>query len=709
MANVTTTTTQATALVYPGVSRIARQTNGHLWVAIVNNAGTGVDFYRSTDGGGSWALYGSWSKGVAILEMSGLHIDNGGGLNLAYRTNESSQDRVYWRRAVATAPSSLTSAEVMVGNPANGAVAGSIHTGLDMQVVLMPDGTSRVAVGVGTVVAGRAGVTLYGARRTTTGSMVADNAVTGGTRQWLFTGTGRITPQLDIEHTGDAKSSGVPHLWVSFGRTDVRLVKCAWASNRWVGPTAAITLKPGVAAQDCMVGRWDGERFLQAVPNPDAGLTDTVLVMERNRANSATVWRSTTPHPAGVVTSCTVSYGSYINAQDFRVYAVGTASTVLYYCDFVRKTSTWSAWTQVSASTVTGGNNYGARRETYGNARYDVVHQQNGVSPYTVVHTQQVVGYPPDVPVWLFGTGANTPPANGAAADVAASLRLDWLFSDPAPLDAQTAWSLSRQIGVAAIQYWRTSDSTWQAAEVKNVGATTEVTLTTTQWLGAGGATDLPHSYKVKVWDGTDVASLYSDALVVVPSAKVNPTITAPAAAAVLTSDTVTATWTVSEQSAYRVTLATNPGGVVAWDTGWIGSAQLSYTPPVRLGDLTGWTLTVQTRNLEGLPSTVQTVNFTVDYLEPAIPTVVATPMATSGFIRVTITNPVPGGGQPALADQDLYRRVVGTTDEGIRVAAGLASGAVQDDWRAVSGVAYEYRVLARGANGTSVYGAWTP
>jgi hypothetical protein len=63
---------------------------------------------------------------------------------------------------------------------------------------------------------------------------------------------------------------------------------------------------------------------------------------------------------------------------------------------------------------------------------------------------------------------------------------------------------------------------------------------------------------------------------------------------------------------------------------------------------------------------------------------------------------------KPALLYQDIYRRVVGDTSNGLRIATGLAGGVTFDDFNAVSGVNYEYRQNAIGVNGTSVYGAWT-
>jgi hypothetical protein len=90
-------------------------------------------------------------------------------------------------------------------------------------------------------------------------------------------------------------------------------------------------------------------------------------------------------------------------------------------------------------------------------------------------------------------------------------------------------------------------------------------------------------------------------------------------------------------------------------------------------------------------------------------PTLVVSAQAALGAIRSVITNPAPSGGAPALASQDLWRRVVGDTTDGVRVATALTSGATYDDWTVTSGVAYEFRAQAIGVNGTSKYSAWTP
>ena len=694
------TTTNATPFIYPGTTLMARDALlGYLWCMVKSSTADTYSVYRSVDNGVNWALYSSFVR-ANVVEMGSL-LPWGGAppwkLGLVYRTNESSQDRIYMRRMDLV--TGTWDQDILVAAVANGGVAGAVHTGMDMQVVVTPASGTFIAVAVGTALGGSIGVTLYGVYEYNyydPASVSVTNTILAGTRQWLpEVGSGRVAPSFDL-------GSG-QHLWLAFGRTQLHLVKLAWTGGGWSGPPNTVLVRSGVAAQDSTVGRWDGSRWLMAVPNPTAGATDTVAVFERNQANSATIQRVTPVHTTGVVRNCSLSFNA--TNGDIRVYAVGTSTAVLYYVDFIRATGLWSTWTTVLATAVLGatGNNYGVRRGSSVTARHDVYTAHSG-APNTLTHTQQSLSYAPFTPTWVS-------PINGQPADVGLGLLLDWTFSDPDPTDSQKDFAISRQIGAGALAYFRASDSTWQVAEVQNASGTSSRTLAAA-W---GVHTDAVHTYKAKVWDQANVASAYSDAMAVTPSTPVNPTITAPTPAQVITGDQVTITWTVAEQTAWRVELLTNPGAVLTFDTGWAPNSlvpgtpsQLSYTVPTILADNSGWTLRLTTRNTEGLASTPVTVNFTVDYIAPATPTLVATAQPALGVIRIVITNPAPSGGQPAIADNDVYRRRTGDAASAIRIATGVANNGTYDDWQAVAGVAYEYQILANGVNGTSTAGAWT-
>lgn len=693
------TTTNADPAIWPNHTLVERDTvDGTMYAIVKATTANTYSLYRSTNGGTTWAVFGSFTR-ANVVELGSLFITSTQWVYLAYRVNESSEDRIYVRRILPywTAGGGWE-ADNLVTAAANGGSAGAVYQGVD--VVSYSVGSDHwTAVAVGVTVGANHGVSLFGMFSSYGVGPQPTNLFTG-TSRWLVTGSGRVGPSLSLEHTGNGVSSSNPHLWVAFGRTQVRIVKATWNGGGWAGPSASVTLLNPVGARDYIPAKWDGTRWVVAVPNPTQ--TDTVSVYERNQANTVTTGRITPVHPTGVIRQATVSFNA-VNG-DIRVFAVGTSTAVLYYVDFVRATGTWTSWATVLATALIGtvaGTNFGTRRGSYGTARHDVYTVHATPTPNTFLLTQQSLTYAPQAPTWNL-TGQ--PYSNGGAADVAVALNVDWDFHDPDPADAQTAFALSRQIGAGALAYLRISDSTWQAAEVKNVTATTLRALAA----GWGAGTDSPHTYRVKTWDATDVASAYGDTLTIIPSIKVNPVIVTPAAAAVITTDTVTVTWTAAEESAYRLTLTTNPGGEVRYDSGWVTSTVLTLTPALSLPDLSGWTIGLTTRNLEGLASDTITRNFTVDYVEPAIPTLTFNPSVTEGVIWVTITNPAPSGGQPAVATQELFRRAVGDLTDGLRVATALASGAVVRVWTVVSGVNYEFRALVRGVNGTSIYSPWT-
>ncbi|MBM0275087.1 hypothetical protein [Micromonospora tarensis] len=627
------TTTQAEPLGVPANTRIDRDpVTGYLYVMVRSTTANMWDLYRSTNGGTSWTVFASMLR-TGVQEMGSIFISADGHLYTSYRTNESGQDRIWFRRC--RLDLGLWGPETLTGRPDHGGTPGAIHQGMDIQLV---GGATRwmwIVIAVGTTFFGTSGVTLYGVLLDqSNGTATYNNNILTGTRQWMdIAGTGRIVPSVDIEHLGGGKSSNTPHLWIAYGRTELRMVKLAWTGAGWSGPRTTQLLQPVLAAaQDGIVGRWDGERWLMVVPHPT--VSGAVLLVERNRGNTSSTERQSPAHPAGVVRAVSLSYAE--STRDVRVYAVGTSNNDLYFVDYSRAGGTWTSWTTVTTTDVLGtnSNQFSIRRGSFGRARHDLAIAHAG-SPNVVNGYHQVLTYAPNTPTWdVPAIGVD----NGAAAEVSSPLTLDWTFTDPDPADSQSAWALSRQIGVGALAYFRASDNTWQAAEVKNAGATTARTLSS----GWGLTSDAQHAYKVKVWDGSDTASLYSDAFVVIPSGKANPTITAPVTAQVVSQDRVTVTWTVAEQTAFRVRLVILAETV--FDSGWVTGTATTYTPDFALGDEFGYGVVLQTRNLKGLPSDTVQVNFNVDFVEPATATLAVTPLPAQGVIRVAVTHsPQPG------------------------------------------------------------------
>jgi hypothetical protein len=689
------TTTNTTPFQYPGQRLLTKVNGTNIWLCMVKDTTSGnYDTMKSTDGGSSWSNVATVSV-TGLSDMGSIFSDNYGWTFWAYRTNESSQDKIYFRRLASG--SGVWSNQQQIAAAGNGGVAGTIYTGVDLVTHYnTATGWHHIAVAVGTNSGGNHGLTMFGGTIDPGGTLYDGNYRFSGTKQWLYSGSGRIGPTIDKEHTGDGYncSNSNANLWVTFGRTWMRQIKIPWSGDGWTGGTTTNVIQSSITARDTLASKWDGSRYLMAVQDPTS--TDNVMLVERNRSNSTSTIRRTGSHPQGTIRQCSLSYDS--STGNARIWAVGTSTAVVYYIDYVRATGLWTTWTSTGFSPLgTNVDNWGARIGSWQTANYALYYTTSG-SPNVCSLATYGLAYSPNTPTW-------SAPTSGSAQDVGQSLALDWVFSDPDAGDAQTAFAVSRQIGAGALAYWRASDSTWQAGEVQNTSGASILTLAS----GWASASDANYTFKAKVWDTNSNFSGYSAGMVVVPSTPVNPVISTPTAAQVLTTNSVTMTWTAAEQTQYRAILInTTSGSVQVYDSGWVtDGASRTFTFPSVLPNSTSWTINFQTKNNEGLSSTVVTRSFTVSYTPPATPTTVASPLASTGVIRVQIANPTPGGSQPAIAYNDIYRRVSTDTGAGIRIATNVGNNATFDDWKVAAGVNYAYQVTAFGVNGTSTAGSF--
>lgn len=642
----------------PGVPAFVRQSfggNNYLFAALHTGTDT-LTVYRSTDSGASWGSYAAFTH-TGLQEWGSLVADSVGYIHLAYRVGTGTYDTIHYRR-LNTSTATWSSALQTSGSDTNGGSIGSRWQGVDLAVYrnsndgsfaivvcgAYSEGSTKyglIAMGV-SITAPSKGATIY-----------SNNGLISGNRFWTVPGTapGRSGVACEVEHTGDGYTSGTPHVWVTWGRTTLRMVKLSWTGGIWSGPTSAVTIRSTIPAMDYAAGRWDGTQWLMAVQSPDDA--SKVRIYQRNKANSSTTTYDSPAHTTGTVKNVAMSYDA--TTRNIRVYAVGTSTAVLYYVDYVRATQTWTSWASVVATAVSTSTEWSVRRGgSTGNAKHDVLTTAGSSNPWTVTHTAQSTSTAPAVAVFDLTGQAYT---NGGPANVGGALPLAWTFSDADPGQTQGSYALSRQIGAGTIAYWNAGTSTWGASEVQNTSATQGVTLASAWGLDA----DLPHTYKVKVWDSVGtVAPDYSAALVLNPSAQVNPSITAPAAASTLTTDTITVTWTAAQQTGARVILAmTSPVAKTVYDSGpMMGYTDLSYTIPYSAENPTSWTVTLYTYNNEGLASAAQFRSFNVAYAPPPAVVVTLTAQPTLGYLQVASAALAPVGSQPAITSQDVYRRV---------------------------------------------------
>ena len=645
---------------------------GHLWL-VFRSTSTQVSVWKSTDNGGSFSVQGTFTR-AGLYDIADARIDQAGDhIHLVYLVNESSTDKILYKRLdIRSGTASFATGELQVTAAANGGVARSTRYSAACYPYKNPDGSYSVLVIGSYHQTSDSGVDIYGVSIKNDGSFTTylNPSLIHPWHQYKLSGNdSAITCSVDVEHNGDAYTTSTPNLWLSFMIFgNIYAVKLSWQGYKsgWSSPGAASVVALNRLNATDLPGRWDGRRFVILSINPSD--VTKIDVFERDAGNTRNVATRTTPSlTTNTVTAWMLSYNHV--TQDLRVFAVGTSTAVLYYIDYIRATATWGAWTVANATAPVAAE-WSVRRGTYGSGQYDVYMQTGSSTPWNITTFILPVNFAPTAPTWITGA-AGTPITNGAAFDVSASLTLDWTFNDPNPTDTQATFALSRQIGAGTVQWWRTSDSTWQVAETFNTSSTSALTLSAANWVGGGGASDPAHVYKVRVTDsGGGLQSAYSAGLSVVPSTRVDPTLTAPTPSQVLNSGQVTATWTVSEQSAYRITVTNVTTSVVTFDSGWLTDptpltpSVLSYTVPTVLPNGYSGSLTLQTRNAEGLASVVRTDAFSIVFVEPVAPIVSAlTADPAAGGIDVTVTQAAATGTQPATARMDLYRRkVVSTT-----------------------------------------------
>jgi hypothetical protein len=680
--------------------RIDRDSTGRLWALIYSAASFPVrhELWYSTDDGATWAentnarlLTGS----ATDQPNASIFIDSGDHLHVVYWNNNTTE-MVYANIWTLTTTASW-------GNVSTVSLG---YSRCDIVAFAEPGGTGnwRVALAYGNWTSqfgGGGSIVLNLYTHNSSGARTASQFALG-LRQFSIpspANDGSVRCSLDFRHTGDGKTvaSGAPDIWLAMRENmqasgGLYCQKFTWATgNTWTAGTTR-TLVSGSTA-DQLSACWDGTRFL-------VGHNGTVY--ERDSADTTTTTRTPSASP-GTNAATVVTYGG-VNADIYMAVA-DSASGDPKRIRFNRGAGTWdAAWTTIEATTLSSNQSLHLRRSSTGNA-IDAIYGTGTSSPYTARFDRVPLNTAPSASTWATAAGA---------ADVAASLLVDWNFVDPDAGDTQSAYALRRQIGTGAYSYWNAATSTWGATEVKNITSTSQVTL------AAGWGADIDPDYKfaVKAWDAADAVGPYGSELVVTPSALVNPTLTAPAAAAVLSTSATTATWTVAQQQAYRLRLYNSTGVTTLWDSGWVtDTVARARSIDFVLANSTTYQAGIQTRNAESLASTEARNTFSVSYTAPATPTLTTVAGTPAGAITITITNPTPTGSQPAVSSNELWVRVAagGSADgerpvggTGVRIRTGLANNAAVIDWAAASGRNYQYLVRAIGANGTTADSAWT-
>ncbi|HQZ36006.1 MAG TPA: hypothetical protein PK020_16385 [Ilumatobacteraceae bacterium] len=672
----------AVDIVAAASSRVAQRSmaatsTGRMWVAVGNDGSNKIEMWYSDDSGATWtentAAEITWTG--AAGQNFALFIDADDHAHLVYDT---SAPAIEYRRNKSISATSAWSAATSVD---------TVDLGYSLpDLVAHREGTGWKAH------------LLYKANTTGPGesmkytpiTITSADAITVGTKTTFASGNAVSTGGIDFHHTStDEKAiqSSTPHLYMVWTETSnlVKFVKWSYSGGTWTAGTVR-TIYYGAAAPSAQMV-FDGTRVvITLMDGVNVGL------YERDAADTTTTTRA----GGG---STLFGYNMTYDA-DQNVWYIGLASTDLKGLQWIRATNTWGSLQTLDTDDPSMGV---ALRRYAGNT---IPIAYGTTTSNKVRYDTSVNNVAPSAPTWV-----NT---DNVGADVGAALTLDWNFVDDNPGDAQTAYTLRRQIGAGAYAYWKAGTSTWDAAVQKITSSTSAVTLAS----GWGADGDDDHKFAVLVYDVLDTVSVYSAELTVTPSVPSVPVITTPADAGTVASASLTAVWTCTSQATYLVELLDSAGTTVLHSSGVVtDSVSRSYVIPYALVNGTSYKVQVTCVNAEGLAATPDTNSFSVSYTLPATPTVVVTPSTSLAKITVTPTQPTPGGGQPTVASIDIFVRCAAGRNYpdgerpvggvGIRVGAALPPSTAWVDYPS-AGVAYEYMVRGWADNGTYADSAWT-
>lgn len=377
----------------------------------------------------------------------------------------------------------------------------------------------------------------------------------------------------------------------------------------------------------------------------------------------------TTPTPPRDVSAAKISSGAIVVRWERT--APYTEGTFVVYDNGIQVgtvSASSSSWTHSAPSTTSAHTYAVAMREPGGltSARS---------APSNTVQLLTVPGVPQqDGPTGTVGPG---------------SVRLSWRH---APLDTTTQTR-------AKVRYRAVGASSW-----------TTLTVSAQQWrdvtLSVGS-----YEWQVRTWGafrpgqeaGASPWSAVSRLLVVDL-----PVVGVVAPAVTVRTSQVSVSWSYHQGQGYgqvgaQVELAPIIGGAVGSpiETRAVNGNATSVALSTRLPDGSRWQVRVTVTSSVGLTSTEVMHQFSVDYPEPAAPTVTVTWDETTGSARLKISNPSPAGGQAAAASNRVARSIdAGATWE--KISDRVALNATLADSEGLSCGETLYRVEALTVDGAA-------
>jgi hypothetical protein len=276
---------------------------------------------------------------------------------------------------------------------------------------------------------------------------------------------------------------------------------------------------------------------------------------------------------------------------------------------------------------------------------------------------------------------------NIASFNSTAAGPVSWTFNDSNPADTQAKYDIQvRRVSDSVVVY---NPATITGPVVAN-GATSNVTIP-----AATLTNNTSYQVRVRAYDFYGAISDWSDwKNFATTSNGLTVTITSPATDNLpLAASSVIVTWTFAStggttQVSYRIKVFRTSDNVMLQDSGVVTSTATSATVSSLVSDVEQRIEVVVTDSAAASSAPgirVVTPNFD----DPRSPSITVT--SQDGFLRVQITNPVPGTDQPQVIRNDIYRRETGTT-AWTKIGTTTPNG-VYDDYAVAAFTLYDYMV----------------
>lgn len=275
---------------------------------------------------------------------------------------------------------------------------------------------------------------------------------------------------------------------------------------------------------------------------------------------------------------------------------------------------------------------------------------------------------------------ANPIPRLGAAFDKNTDPVL-WTFTDPWDGDQQTAYQMKVYDGALNLLQ-DTGKILQQPSQATMVFA---------------GHLEETLSYKLKIWDLDDVASVEVTNTFKLSTSPV-VTVPYPAVDEQIISGQPTITWSVVfatgliTQKSYRIKFIQRSNGNVVYDTGTVVSTATSWTPPrAILKNLIGYQMQVTIVDSQDLDGIVNR-NFSTNFIRPDgfFTEIDGSNYQENGYVLVRWPDAVPDG---FFAEWRIYRRIMGETEWDYVATVEDVDARSYNDWTVSGNSLFEYAV----------------